>query len=290
MDGNVLDVFERCLSEFPDDPYASDRSVGILEVLRAHFLIIDYFVSERDGEGIGGIGVKDKNLLHSAVYRQFIAYQGQEKYKTDLEKCATLVYGIVCNHPFYDANKRTAFLVALLFLEKSNRTLAVPQKKLENFLVDIADGKLSAHPRYDKVTRGSDEPEIDYIADVLRRFSRQVDKRHYKITFQQLDAILRQYGYCLADPHHNAINVCEIRIKRRYFIAGAKQEELVKVGQIGFPSWKAQVGRKDISQARKATGLTPAKGVDSQVFFKNQDPIGALIDIHKYPLQRLADR
>jgi len=275
---------------FPDDPYASEATIGIHEVIYAHFLIADYFIEEQNGVGIGGIGVKDNDLLHSAVYRQFTSFAGQEKYKTDLEKCASLVFGIICNHPFYDANKRTAFLIALLFLEKTGRTLSINQKKFEDFLVDIADGCIAEHPRFEKVTRDCDEPEITYIADSLRRFSRTLDKRHYKITFQQLDHILRGYGFCLDSPRHNKINVCKIQTVRKYVIAGPREDKLIRVGQIGFPSWKAQVGRKDISAARRATGLLPEKGVDSQVFFKDQSPIGALIDMNKYPLQRLADR
>lgn len=49
------------------DPYDTDGNIGLHDVLRAHFLIADYFYSE--GYGIGGIGPRDPHLLHSAVYR-----------------------------------------------------------------------------------------------------------------------------------------------------------------------------------------------------------------------------
>ena len=105
--------FERWMVLVEEDPYASPTTIGIYDVLKAHFLIIDYFITERDGEGVGGIGPKDIDRLHSAVYRQFVEFDGHQKWPDPLQKCATLIFGIVKDHPFHDANKRTAFLVAL---------------------------------------------------------------------------------------------------------------------------------------------------------------------------------
>jgi hypothetical protein len=36
--------------------------------------------------GIGGVGPRDLNLLHSAIYRQFISYGGKEKWLGPYEK------------------------------------------------------------------------------------------------------------------------------------------------------------------------------------------------------------
>lgn len=48
-----------------NDPLQTDETVGLLDVLRAHFLIVDYFCTE--SYGIGGIGPKDPELLRSAI-------------------------------------------------------------------------------------------------------------------------------------------------------------------------------------------------------------------------------
>ncbi len=96
-----------------DDPYLGPWCVGIHDVLRAHFLIIEHFW-ENEGEGVGGVGPKDLNLLHSALSRQSVGYGGRQKWDERLQVCATLFYGLVLDHAFHDANKRTAFLVALL--------------------------------------------------------------------------------------------------------------------------------------------------------------------------------
>lgn len=286
----VREAYERCILQFPSDPYDSPTTIGIHDVLRAHFLIVDYFYTERNGEGIGGIGPKDPDRLHSAVYRQFTEFNGHQKYPDPLQKCATLVFGIVKDHPFHDANKRTAFLVALHFLDQLSRTPSVKQKKFEDFLVDVADDNLEKYPRYARVSKDSEEPTVDFIADILRRYSREVDKRHYRVTYRELNNILRGHNFELCNPHGNYIDVCRRERRRRYLVAGPKDVKLTKLGQIGFPGWKSQVGRKDVGKARMLTGLTAEKGYDSQTFFKGVDSLQTLIVEYRGPLKRLSMR
>lgn len=57
-----------------DDPYTSDVTIGIKEVLEAHFLLAEFFAEV--GEGIGGIGPKDPKMLISALGRQFTGFGG----------------------------------------------------------------------------------------------------------------------------------------------------------------------------------------------------------------------
>ncbi len=70
------------------DPYLSKVTIGIHEALQAHFLLIDYFYEKK--EGIGGIGPKDTNLLHSALSRQFVQFGGKPKWNDRINICATL--------------------------------------------------------------------------------------------------------------------------------------------------------------------------------------------------------
>ena len=108
-----------------EDPYASPSTLGILDVLRAHFLIADFFYEI--GVGLGGVGPRDLNLLHSAVSRQFTEFGSAKKWTNGFETCATLFYGLIKDHPFHDANKRTAFLSALYHLHKMGRCPTVSQ-------------------------------------------------------------------------------------------------------------------------------------------------------------------
>jgi death on curing protein len=93
----------------------------------------------------GSDGVRDEGLLASALARpkQLFAYGGVEATLPRL--AAAYAYGIARNHPFVDGNKRTAFVISLLFLRRNGFTLEVfPEEKYEMFLA-LAAGGLDEH-------------------------------------------------------------------------------------------------------------------------------------------------
>lgn len=69
------------------DPYISKVTIGLHEALHAHFLLCDYFYTV--GDGIGGIGPKNVDLLHSALGRQFVEWGGRPKWNDRLHVCAS---------------------------------------------------------------------------------------------------------------------------------------------------------------------------------------------------------
>lgn len=253
------------------------------EVLRAHFTILDYFKAGA-GDGVGGTGPRDINLLHSAVSRQDVGYGGMAKYKDRFEVVATLFYGLIQNHPFHDANKRTALLVALRHLLRIGRVPAVGERDLEQLALRTASHQLSEYASFEKFAEAED-PEVGFLARHLRRITRDLDNRIYFITFQQLDTILRKHGFELDNPHGNHIDVVSYREEKKLF-----RKRTVKhfICQVGFPGWKTQVGAAALRTVRKQTGLTPDKGCDAQVFFKGADPLPALVATYDGPLRRLA--
>jgi len=285
----VRSEFNRWSNYFGDlDPYTINGNIGIKDVLRAHFLVADYFYTE--GHGIGGIGPKDPNLLHSAVYRQFTGYAGKDKWETSYERCATLIFGLIKDHPFHDANKRTALLVLLYFLKSIKRMPTVDHKTLENFVVEIAENKLEQYRRLKTLNFRTDDPEIYFIADYLRRNSRILDQNSYTITYRELDACLRKHNFCLDNPSKNFIGVYRIKTYREFLGFGKEKTKLIRVSQVGFPGWKKQVGKGTIAAVRKETELSPEKGFDSRSFFHGTDPLNALIAEYSGPLERLAYR
>jgi len=273
-----------------EDPYQGQSTVGLFDALRAHFLIADYFYEE--GGGIGGIGPRDIDLLHSALYRQFIGYGGRSKWKDDIEVCATLMYGLIKDHPFYDANKRTAFLVALFHLQKIGRWITASQKKFEDFTVEIAEGRLAKYPRYENLKKKKkDELEVSFIADFLRRNTRQINRKYYAVTYSELNTLLHKFGFELVNPRHNHIDIVRVEERRKIFgVLGKKEKVGNRVGQIGFPAWKSKVGKGAIKTVREVTKLNPKNGIDSDSFYYGTDPMQSLIDIYHSPLKRLADR
>jgi death-on-curing protein len=70
----------------------------------------------------GGIdGIRDKNLLDSALNKpknQFFYSNDNFSDKENIcQLAASYAYGIAKNHPFFDGNKRTAFVICRLFLK-----------------------------------------------------------------------------------------------------------------------------------------------------------------------------
>lgn len=285
----VAEEYQRWASQTGGvDHYDTSDTVGLLDVLRAHFLIADYFFGKE--AGLGGIGPRDMNLLHSAVYRQFVAFGGKAKWQTSYERAATLVFGLVTDHPFHDANKRTGLLTYLYALHKMNRLPTNGQKDLENFMVEVAERSLTKYRRMKDLAKREDDADVLFIADYLKRNSRQRDSRYYTITYHELNQRLREFKHCLSNPHKNFIDVCRADIVREYGLFGKRKEKLVTVAQIGFPGWKGQVGKGAIATVRRSCRLTPEHGVDSAMFFRGADPLNALIAQYEGPLQRLAFR
>jgi death-on-curing protein len=64
----------------------------------------------------GATGLRDRGLLESALARprQHYAYA---KTPDVVEMAALYTAGVVRNHPFVDGNKRTGFVIGVLFLE-----------------------------------------------------------------------------------------------------------------------------------------------------------------------------
>lgn len=285
----VKEEFLRWITHFGiEDPYHSDSTIGMMDVLRAHFLIVDYFYSK--DTGLGGIGPREPDLLHSAVYRQFVAYGGVDKWKTSFERAATLLFGIITDHPFHDANKRTGLLVLLLSLNKMGRVSTASQSELEDFAVEISDHQLNKYSRFKELKKKHSDPEVMFIADFLKRKSRKPDRQFYSITYQEVDRRLQDFGYRLKNPHKNFIDIVRVEERRKLFGFGGKEQVDVKVAQVGFPGWKCQVNQGAITTIRKATKLTAEDGFDSKAFYQGADPVQSIIAEYSGPLERLAYR
>ena len=286
----VQSEYLRCIKSIgTEDPFADERRIGIHDVLAAHFLIADYFYTA--GKGMGGIGPRDMNILNSAVHRQYVGFKGKMKWERNIEICATVFFGLIKDHPFYDANKRTAFLCLLFHLQKFSQVPTLTPKQLENFTVEIADNKIERRSKYKEIKKTSLDPEIEYIAHFLKSRVRNVDKQYYAVTFRDLKRILNGFGFDLQNPHHNRIDIVRIEERRKVFgIIGPKEKVFAKVGRIGFPNWSRKVSKSDIKLARKCTFLLPEFGIDSATFFKKADPIRCLIAGFNVQLERLANR
>lgn len=279
--------YQRWVGLLGQYPAPTREELSAADVLRAHYAIADYFNPDR---GIGGVGPRDLNLLHSAVSRQGVAFERTEKWPKSIEKIATLMYGLVKDHPFHDANKRTALLAMLYHLQKIERVPTVSQKDLENLVVAIAEDGLGVFRRYKEIRKHDPDPEVRFLADYLSRNSRKIDRRQQVITHQDLVRILRSFGYELGDPNKSFIDIYKIVQRRTLRSLGRTETFRERKMQIHFPGWKRQVPPDTVKAIREKLDLTSKKGVDSEAFYGKADSLNSLINEYAGPLQRLADR
>lgn len=92
----------------------------------------------------GAEGVRDEGLLQSALAkpRQLHAYGDPAPDLADL--AAALAFGLARNHPFVDANKRTASVTCETFIDLNDARLAVDDDDWYLVILALAGGHLSA--------------------------------------------------------------------------------------------------------------------------------------------------
>ena len=92
----------------------------------------------------GAPGVRDSGLLKAALVRprQHAAY-GETPEIVFL--AAIYTAGIVKNHPFVDGNKRTGFLLGVLFLELNGYAFTASQEDAANAMLALASGTIDEH-------------------------------------------------------------------------------------------------------------------------------------------------
>lgn len=89
----------------------------------------------------GAAGVRDRGLLQSALARphQLHAYGNNPD---AIDMAAGYIAGIVRNHAFIDGNKRTGFLVGVLFLELNGFHFTATEESAAQAVLNLAAGTL----------------------------------------------------------------------------------------------------------------------------------------------------
>ena len=90
----------------------------------------------------GAVGVRDLGALSSAMARaQQRSSYGQDVDLADLAGAYT--FGVVRDHPFVDGNKRTGFVLGVLFVELNGGRFHADEAATAQAVIDLAAGNLS---------------------------------------------------------------------------------------------------------------------------------------------------
>lgn len=105
-------------------------------------LLLHQLMAEATG---GSVGVRDDDLLESALESCFATFDGADLYPTKEEKGARLGYALISNHAFLDGNKRIGVYIMLTFLEMNGIRIDATNEDIVHIGLSVANGSM----RYD---------------------------------------------------------------------------------------------------------------------------------------------
>ena len=105
------------------------------QIIRLHKKLLDV---------TGGLdGIRDEAMLDSALSVAFQTFDGVELYPSTAAKIARIAYGLVCNHPFIDGNKRIGTYVMAVLLELNHIEADFTDDDIIRIGLELADGRMS---------------------------------------------------------------------------------------------------------------------------------------------------
>lgn len=110
------------------------RYITVKEALRIHWRVIKF--------SGGSHGLRDLNLLESAIARPKAGFGKYEAYPDIFFKTAVLLHSLIKNHPFIDGNKRTGITTSRIFLKRNGYILESNAQKMVDFVLQIAKNQI----------------------------------------------------------------------------------------------------------------------------------------------------
>jgi death-on-curing protein len=110
-----------------------------------HFLTLSevLIILEDQIRNYGGMyGVRDLNLLSSAIYIPQSGFDGEYFHKTIPAMAAAYAFHICQNHPFVDGNKRVALTGSLVFLDINGYIFTCKEETIYETIMDVAKGEM----------------------------------------------------------------------------------------------------------------------------------------------------
>lgn len=268
--------------------YIQASTLSEEDVLRIHYALVDEF--KKTNNPIDPPGVKSQSLLGSAVSRQHSGLGGTLKYPDAVHNAATLAFGICCDHPFHNGNKRSALVTLLVHLDKNHISLAgTPDAELFELMLNIAKHEVAPESKSKRpLNYPSADEEVEAIAKWIKDRARPLNRGERLITYKQLRRILTHYNYELDNPDGNFIQIYKIVEEKPLFRSPRKVRQ--RVGSVGYPREGGVISIENIKHVRRICKLREEDGVDSDAFYEDGATIDTFINQHRRILQRLANR
>jgi prophage maintenance system killer protein len=269
------------------------KTLTVDEVCRIHYALVEEFAASDNP--ISPPGVKSQTMLESAVSRQHTGSGGRLKYPEPLTNAATLAYGLCCDHPFHNGNKRTALVALLVHLDRNKLTLFdVRQADLYHLVLAIATHTVidvtKRKPKLTKSNRIDPDDEVREIAEWLRDRASPITRGERQITYRQLGRILTRFELSLEAPKGNYIEIAKYTEKRAGFFTRKTKQVRIHIGTISYRGEHEFVPIKDIKYLRNKCHLREEDGVTSDAFYSEGAIIDSFINKYRTILRKLANK
>jgi len=265
--------------------------LSVDEVLEIYGVIVRDFATSADP--IAPAGVRDVGLLESAVYRQHTGFEGRIKYDTPLLSAASLVFGLCCDHPFFNGNKRAALISMLVHLDRNGYSMpGIGQSELFTTMMAIADHRLGVRDdhrsRKPLFTPTADE-EVRAISGWLHRSAQKIVRGERVLSYRQLRRALSPFGLEIEVKGANNAELVRY-VQRPATLFRKPRKERVKIADVGYRDEGTDVPKSEVKRIRELGGLTERQGVDSHSFYTTGLVVDDFVMRYRNVLQRLARR
>ena len=223
-------------------------SLSLLEIVKfIHEYLTEYF--EYSDDPVSPPGIKNLNLLESAVNRPFQTMGGKELFSTEFDKASALFHGLISNHAFHNGNKRTALLTAPYFLSENNYWVdRCSDEEMFEFTRKVAAHELCPNRNN----------ELSEIKHWFEQNSRRRTKYEKQLSLRELKDRLNSCGYETVEDGR-FIEIIETE-------SGLRKEKIIKKGTQGIEPYDPVY----IAGLRKRLRLTEDYGYDSERFYGNK--------------------
>jgi len=107
----------------------------------------------------GGEGIREPEMLDSALKRAFQTFGGEELYADAIDKAAAVLQSVIVNHPFVDGNKRTGVLLGFTLLLANNIHITATEDARYDFVISVSKNELSYEEIVHWLRHNSEQPK-----------------------------------------------------------------------------------------------------------------------------------
>ncbi len=248
------------------------------DVRAIHQELVEDFVTQADP--IEPPGVRDDNLLESAILRPRTSIGGERKYPSVEMHAAALMHSLIHNHPFHNGNKRTAIVSMLALLDVNRLLFTCEEEELFRTVLRIAQ-----HRIVDNAVHSLPDHEVLWIANWLHRNSRWVNLEERNIPFRRLRKLLTQHGCLMDSSKSGQTKITKVVTQRTLF----RNRQRTLTSRAFHDIEGREIGRFQVAQIRKDLWLDEPNDVDSSAFYDNAPAAaGEFIIKFRKTLRRLA--